>query len=81
LTIKVSNKPEMSRDEIRAFLNASVAVHFAGEKKEDVYAWVSGGLGEQHWAELGLQTQKPSYEKENQKHQPGAPVQPPVGRP
>ena len=43
----------MSLDEIRAFLNASEAVHFAGEKKEDVYAWVSGCLGEQHWAELG----------------------------
>ena len=43
----------MSLDEIRAFLKASEAVHFAGEKKEEVYAWVSGCLGEQNWDELG----------------------------
>jgi transposase InsO family protein len=53
LTIKVSNKPGMSLDEIRAFLKASEAVHFEGEKKEDVYAWVSGCLREQIWTELG----------------------------
>jgi len=53
LTIKVSNKPGMSLDEIRAFLKASGAVHFAGEKKEEIYAWVSGCLGEQNWDELG----------------------------
>jgi len=53
LTIKVSNKPGMSLDEIRAFLKASGAVHFAGEKKEEIYAWVSRCLGEQNWGELG----------------------------
>jgi hypothetical protein len=35
------------------FLKGSGAVHFEGEKKEEVYAWVSGCLGEQNWAELG----------------------------
>jgi hypothetical protein len=35
------------------FLEASEAIHFAGEKKEEVYAWVSGCLGEQKWDELG----------------------------
>jgi hypothetical protein len=34
LTIKVSNKPGMSLDEIRVFLKASEAVHFEGEEKE-----------------------------------------------
>src|ERR1022692_962312 len=53
LTIKVSNKPGMSLDEIRVFLKASEAVHFVGEKKEEVYAWVSGCLGEQNWDALG----------------------------
>src|ERR1039457_5871363 len=53
LTIKVNNKPGMSVDEIRVFLKGSGAVHFEGEKKEEVYAWVSGCLGEQNWAELG----------------------------
>jgi hypothetical protein len=53
LTIKVSNKPGMSLDEIRVFLKASAAVHFEGEEKEDVYAWVSGCLGEQNWDALG----------------------------
>ncbi|MGD1025899.1 MAG: hypothetical protein ABR880_24215, partial [Candidatus Sulfotelmatobacter sp.] len=53
LTIKVSNKPGMSLDEIRVFLRASEAVHFEGEKKEEVYAWVSACLGEQNWDELG----------------------------
>ena len=43
----------MSLDEIRVFLKASEGVHFAGAKKEDVYAWVSGRLEEQNWAELG----------------------------
>jgi len=43
----------MSLDEIRVFLKASEGVHFAGAKKEDVYAWVSGCLEEQNWAELG----------------------------
>src|ERR1017187_8195749 len=53
LTIKVSNKPGMSLDEIRVFLKASEAVHFVGEKKEEVYAWVSGCLREQNWDALG----------------------------
>src|ERR1022692_4021023 len=53
LTIKVSNKPGMSLDEIRVFLKASEAVHFVGEKKEEVYAGVSGCLGEQNWDALG----------------------------
>jgi hypothetical protein len=53
LTIKVSNKPGMSLDEVRDFLKASEGVHFEGEKKEEVYAWVSGCLGEQNWVELG----------------------------
>ena len=49
----MSNKPGISLDEIRAFLKASEAVHFEGEKKEDVYAWVSACLGQQKWDELG----------------------------
>jgi transposase InsO family protein len=53
LTIKVNHKPGLSLDEIRAFLKASEGVHFEGEKKEEVYAWVSGCLGEQKWDELG----------------------------
>ena len=47
------NQPGLSLDEIRAFLKASEAGHFEGEKKEEVYAWVSGCLGEQKWDELG----------------------------
>src|ERR1035438_7470585 len=43
----------MSLDEIRVFLKASEAVHFEGEKKEEVYAWVSACLGQQKWDELG----------------------------
>ena len=43
----------MSLDDIRTFLQANVAVHFAGEKKEEVYAWVGMCLGEQNWVELG----------------------------
>jgi hypothetical protein len=53
LTIEVSNKPGLSLDEIQVFLKASEAVHFAGEKKEEVYAWVSGCLRGQNWDELG----------------------------
>ena len=49
----MKHKAVMSLDEIRVFLKASEAVHFAGEKREDVYAWVSACLGEQNWDELG----------------------------
>jgi hypothetical protein len=53
VTIKVSNKAGLSLDEIQVFLKASEGVHFEGERKEEVYAWVNGSLGEQHWDELG----------------------------
>jgi len=53
LTIKVNNKPGMSLEDIRAFLQASEAVHFEGQKKEEVYAWVDACLGDQNWGELG----------------------------
>jgi transposase InsO family protein len=53
LTIKVNYKPGMSLDDIRAVLQASERVHFEGEKKEEVYAWVGACLGEQNWVALG----------------------------
>jgi transposase InsO family protein len=43
----------MSREEIRAFLKASDAVHFEGQRREEVYAWVSGCLEAQEWDQLG----------------------------
>jgi hypothetical protein len=43
----------MSLDDIRAVLQASESVHFEGEKKEEVYAWVGACLGEQNWVTLG----------------------------
>jgi hypothetical protein len=49
----MSNKPGWSLDEIQVFLRASEAVHFAGEKKEEIYAWVSACLREQNWDERG----------------------------
>jgi transposase InsO family protein len=53
LTIKVNSKTGMSLDEIRVFLNASEAVHFEGEQKEEVYAWVTECLQGQNWDKLG----------------------------
>ncbi len=38
---------------MRAFLKAGEAVHFEGERKEEVYAWVGACLGHQNWDELG----------------------------
>jgi hypothetical protein len=53
LTIKMNHNREMSREEIRAFLQASEGVQFAGEKKEEVYNWVNGFLQAQRWEQLG----------------------------
>jgi hypothetical protein len=38
------------------FLKASEAAHFAGEKKEEVYAWVSECLWEQNWDQFGVRS-------------------------
>jgi transposase InsO family protein len=52
LTIKVDNKPSISLDEIRAFLHGSDGVHFAGQQREEIYAWVNGFLEAQKWHQL-----------------------------
>lgn len=43
----------MSLEEIRAFLQVGDAVHFAGQKREEVYTWVEARLRGQRWDELG----------------------------
>jgi transposase InsO family protein len=53
LTIKVKQKPEMSLEAMRAYLAGSEAVEFQGEKKEEVYEWVSACLRAQEWEKLG----------------------------
>jgi transposase InsO family protein len=53
LIIQVNSKSEMSLEEIRAFLQAGDAWHFAGQKREEVYAWVEARLRGQRWDELG----------------------------
>src|ERR1039457_2009379 len=46
-------RERISWTESRVFLKATEAVHFVGEKQEEVYAWVSWCLGEQNWDALG----------------------------
>jgi len=43
----------MSLEAMRAYLSGSEAVHFQGEKKEEVYEWVSACLRAQEWEKLG----------------------------
>ena len=49
----MNHNPEMSLEEIRAFLKASGGVQFAGENREEVYGWVKGFLRGQRWEQLG----------------------------
>ena len=49
----MNHNREMSREEIRAFLQASEGVQFAGQKKKEVYTWVNGLLRAQRWELLG----------------------------
>ena len=48
----MDNKPGISLDEIRAFLNGSAGVHFEGQQREEIYAWVNGFLEAQEWHQL-----------------------------
>jgi transposase InsO family protein len=59
LKISVRQTEKLSLDQIRAFLEASEEVQFEGEKREEVYRWISGILqthsyGKRNRAERGL---------------------------
>jgi transposase InsO family protein len=49
----VEAKQRLSLEEIRAFLKASDEIHFAGRKREEIYAWVNQTLREQNYGEAG----------------------------
>jgi len=49
----VNHKAEVSLAEIRAFLQAGDALHCAGQRREEVYAWVDALLRAQRWEHLG----------------------------
>jgi len=44
---------KMSLDALRAFLAAAEPVHFAGQKREEIYSWVERTLREQDYVRLG----------------------------
>jgi transposase InsO family protein len=59
LKISVQQAEKLSLDQIRAFLEASNALQFEGEKREEIYGWISRTLqihnyGKQRRAERGL---------------------------
>jgi len=59
LKISVRQAEKLSLDQIRAFLGASEEVQFEGEKREEIYGWVSEtlqihGYGKRSRAERGL---------------------------
>jgi transposase InsO family protein/predicted DNA-binding transcriptional regulator AlpA len=59
LKISVRQAEKLSLDQIRAFLEASEAVQFEGEKRQEIYSWVSQTLqtqsyGKRNRAERGL---------------------------
>ena len=41
MKISVREAERLSLEQIRAFLEASEEVHFEGEKREEIYGWVS----------------------------------------
>ena len=47
----MNDQPGMSLEEIRAFLQGSDGLHFKGQQREEIYAWVSGFLEAQRWHE------------------------------
>ena len=53
----MDNKPGMSLDEIRAFLNGSDGVHFEGQQREEIYAWASPPIGNDPFVPLKLYRQ------------------------
>jgi transposase InsO family protein len=48
----VIHKQELGLEEIRAFLRSGEGMQFAGQEREEVYAWVSQFLQVQKWSQL-----------------------------
>jgi hypothetical protein len=44
LKISVQQAEKLSLEQIRAFLEASEEVHFEGQKREEIYGWISRTL-------------------------------------
>jgi transposase InsO family protein len=53
LNISVQEAEKLSLEEIRRFVEASEAIRFAGEKREQVYGWIERVLCEQQYARQG----------------------------
>jgi AraC-like DNA-binding protein len=53
LNISVQEAEKLSLEEIRRFVEASEAIQFAGEKREQVYGWIERVLCEQQYARQG----------------------------
>jgi transposase InsO family protein len=53
LNISVQEAEKLSLEEIRRFIEASEAIRFAGEKREQVYGWIERVLCQQEYARQG----------------------------
>jgi transposase InsO family protein len=53
LNISVQEAEKLSLEEIRRFVEASEAIRFAGEKREQVYGWIERVLCQQEYARQG----------------------------
>jgi hypothetical protein len=42
LKISVQEAEKLSLEQMRAFLEASEEIHFEGERREEIYGWISG---------------------------------------
>jgi hypothetical protein len=49
----VHEAEKLSLDQIEAFLNASEAIRFEGENRQQVYGWVEQVLRQQHYPQQG----------------------------
>jgi hypothetical protein len=53
LNISVQEAEKLSLEEIRRFVEASEAIRFAGENREEVYGWIERVLCEQQYGRQG----------------------------
>ena len=53
MNISVQEAEKLSLEEIRRFVEASEAIQFAGEKREQVYGWIERVLCQQQYARQG----------------------------
>jgi hypothetical protein len=53
MQLQMQNAEQLSREQIRDFLNSSGGIEFAGQNRAEVYAWTERVLVAQEFGRLG----------------------------